>query len=156
MSEEQLKAFLEKVQADTSLQEKLKAAGDADAVAAIAKEAGFSISADDLTNAQSELYDQELEGVAGGLCGGEKFPVELNQTKEGSRYKKFPMSGLELNQTSLHTQTPCYHRGFLLLQSHQKPHKSSLQYLAPLTTKQSALSPTQSPNPSTKNTRQSK
>ena len=67
MSEEQLKAFLEKVQVDTSLQEKLKAAVDADAVTAIAKEAGFSISADDWKNAQSELSDEELEGVAGGL-----------------------------------------------------------------------------------------
>ena len=66
MSEEQLKAFLEKVKADTSLQEKLKAAADANAVAAIAKEAGFSISADDLAKAQSELSDEELEGVAGG------------------------------------------------------------------------------------------
>ncbi|MDC0261214.1 Nif11-like leader peptide family RiPP precursor, partial [Synechococcus sp. AH-551-N17] len=44
----------------------LKAAADANAVTAIAKEAGFSISADDLTNAQSELSGQELEGVAGG------------------------------------------------------------------------------------------
>ena len=69
MSEEQLKAFLEKVQGDTSLQEKLKAAADSDAVLAIAKEAGFSISADDLTKAQSELSDQELEGVAGGKAG---------------------------------------------------------------------------------------
>ena len=67
MSEEQLKAFLEKVKGDTSLQEKLKAAADADAVAAIAKDAGFSISADDLTKAQSELSDEELEGVAGGF-----------------------------------------------------------------------------------------
>ena len=67
MSEEQLKAFLEKVQADTSLQEKLKAAADANAVVEIAKEAGFSISADDLTKAQSELSEQELEGVAGGF-----------------------------------------------------------------------------------------
>ena len=66
MSEEQLKAFLEKVKADTSLQEKLKAASDADAVVAIAKDAGFSISADDLKNAQSELSDEELEGAAGG------------------------------------------------------------------------------------------
>ena len=70
MSEEQLKAFLEKVKGDTSLQEKLKAAADANAVAAIAKEAGFSISADDLTKAQSELSDQELEGVAGGTLLG--------------------------------------------------------------------------------------
>ena len=66
MSEEQLKAFQEKVQGDTSLQEKLKAAADADAVAAIAKEAGFSISSDDLAKAQSELSEEELEGVAGG------------------------------------------------------------------------------------------
>ena len=72
MSEEQLKAFLEKVKGDTSLQEKLKGAADANAVAAIAKEAGFGISADDLTQAQSELSeeelsDEELEGVAGGF-----------------------------------------------------------------------------------------
>ena len=61
MSEEQLKAFLEKVKADTSLQEKLKAASDADALVAIAKEAGFSISTDDLKKAQSEVSDAELE-----------------------------------------------------------------------------------------------
>ena len=69
MSEEQLKAFLEKVKGDTSLQEKLKAAADVDAVTAIAKEALFSISAYDLKNAQvTELSDEELEGVAGGYC----------------------------------------------------------------------------------------
>ena len=67
MSEEQLKAFLEKVKTDSSLQEKLKAASDADAASAIAKEAGFSISADEFTKAQStELSAEELEGVAGG------------------------------------------------------------------------------------------
>ena len=66
MSEEQLKAFLEKVKADTSLQDKLKATADADAVLAIAKEAGFMISAEDLTKAQSEVSDEELEGAAGG------------------------------------------------------------------------------------------
>tara|TARA_Y100000589_G_C26924813_1_gene535918 strand:- start:435 stop:674 length:240 start_codon:yes stop_codon:yes gene_type:complete len=68
MSEEQLKAFLEKVNADTSLQEKLKAA-DNNAILDIAKEAGFNISADDLQKAQStKLSDEELEGVAGGTC----------------------------------------------------------------------------------------
>ncbi len=66
MSEEQLKAFLEKVKGETSLQEKLKAAAAANAVAAIAKEAGFSISADDITKDQSELTEVELEGMAGG------------------------------------------------------------------------------------------
>ena len=66
MSEEQLKAFLEKVKADTSLQEKLKTANDADAAVAIAKEAGFMISSDDITKAQSGLSEEELECVAGG------------------------------------------------------------------------------------------
>ena len=74
MSEEQLKAFLEKVKSDSSLQEKLKAASDADAVVAIAKEAGFNISADELTKAQStELVDSELETVAGGGFHATKF-----------------------------------------------------------------------------------
>ena len=68
MSEEQLKAFLEKVQGDSNLQEKLKAA-DNNAILDIAKEAGFNISADDLQKAQStKLSDEELEGVAGGTC----------------------------------------------------------------------------------------
>ena len=66
MSEEQLKAFIAKVQADTSLQEQLKEEG-ADVVA-IAKEEGFSISADDLQlkKAQNEISDEALEGLAGG------------------------------------------------------------------------------------------
>ena len=71
MSEEQLKAFIEKVQGDDSLQEKLKAAANPDVVVSIAKEAGFSISADDLKNAPSELSDDELENVAGGAA---KYP----------------------------------------------------------------------------------
>lgn len=65
MSEEQLKAFLEAVKADAGLQEKLKAAADADAVVAIAKAAGFVISADNLKRIQAELSDEELERVAG-------------------------------------------------------------------------------------------
>ena len=48
MSEEQLKSFLEKVKSDTELQEKLKAAVSAEATVEIAKEAGFSITAEDI------------------------------------------------------------------------------------------------------------
>ena len=66
MSEKQLKAFLEKVQGDISLQEKLKAAKDADAVGEIAKAAGFAISAEELKKAQAEISEEELEGIAGG------------------------------------------------------------------------------------------
>ena len=91
MSEEQLKAFLEKVKADTSLQEKLKAAASPEAAVEIAKEAGFAITAEDIQSMQSsttELSDEELEGTAGGgsrgfcsylatasECGGCPFPV---------------------------------------------------------------------------------
>ena len=73
MSEEQLKAFLEKVKDDTSLQEKLEAARDADAVVAIAKAAGFVISADDLKQAQAEVSDEELEVASGGMSDEEKM-----------------------------------------------------------------------------------
>ena len=66
MSEEQLKAFWEAIQADPSLQEKLRAATDADSIASIAKEAGFEITADEIKEAQSKLSDEQLDGVAGG------------------------------------------------------------------------------------------
>ena len=64
MSEEQLKAFIAKVQADTLLQEQLKAEG-ADVVA-IAKAAGFAITEAEIKAFQArDLSDEELEGVAG-------------------------------------------------------------------------------------------
>ncbi|WP_114993687.1 Nif11-like leader peptide family natural product precursor [Synechococcus sp. UW179A] len=79
MSEEQLKAFLEKVKGDTSLQEKLKAAASPEAAMDIAKEAGFSITAEDIQSMQSEsVNDEELEGVAGGkgnCCGRAKITL---------------------------------------------------------------------------------
>ena len=68
MSEEQFKVFLEKVKDDTSLQEMLKAVADVDAILAIAKEADFTISPDDLKQAQSEISEEELEGLAAAGC----------------------------------------------------------------------------------------
>ena len=72
MSEEQLNAFLEKVKTDASPQEKLKAAASPEAAIEIAKDAGFSITADDIQSMKSatvELSDEELEGAAGGYVG---------------------------------------------------------------------------------------
>ena len=73
MSEEQLNAFLEKVKGETTLQEKLNGAADSDAVVEIAKEAGFSITAEEtvgwflsMQSAKVELSDEQLEGLAGG------------------------------------------------------------------------------------------
>ena len=82
MSEDQLKAFLAALEADTGLQAKLKAAveGEIDtadetaAVLAIAKEAGFAITAADLLRNEAqnilELSDAELDAVTGGTIGG--------------------------------------------------------------------------------------
>ena len=81
MSEEQLKGFLEAVAADAELQEKLKAATDVEAVVAIAEAAGFVVSAEELEalvlQAQSEISEEELQGVAGGLqlANGEPWPT---------------------------------------------------------------------------------
>ncbi len=67
MTQEQLTALIAIAKGNTSLQEKLKAAADADAVVAIAKAAGFVISADDLKKSKAEVSDEELEGAAGGI-----------------------------------------------------------------------------------------
>ena len=52
------------MKADASLQDKLKGVTDPQAIIAIAKEAGFEISAESIQ--QQELSDQDLERVAGG------------------------------------------------------------------------------------------
>ena len=69
MSQDQLQAFQEAVKADAGLQEQLKAASDVDAVVAIANEAGFMISTENLKRAQPEISEaeEELAGVSGGL-----------------------------------------------------------------------------------------
>ena len=69
MSEEQLKAFLEKVKSDAELQEKLKAAITPEAALQITKDAGFAITTEDIQLMQSqsrEVSDNELEAAAGG------------------------------------------------------------------------------------------
>ena len=73
MSLEQLKAFLEKVKGDPSLQDKLKAAKSPEDVVGIAKEHGFEFTADKIT----ELSEEEVEGVAGGTCHCSSY--NLNQ-----------------------------------------------------------------------------
>jgi predicted ribosomally synthesized peptide with nif11-like leader len=70
MSGEQLKAFWEAIQADANLQQKLQGVTEPDAIAQIAKDAGFAISADELKKAQEELSDEQLEHVAGGRMSG--------------------------------------------------------------------------------------
>ena len=68
MSEEQLKDFMEAVKEDAGLQELLKAAGDSDAVVAIAKTAGFVISAEELNGSRLEVSEKDLEVLVGGTA----------------------------------------------------------------------------------------
>ena len=74
-----------------SLQDKLKSAADADEVEDIAREAGFSISTDDLKKAQSEVSEEELEGAAGGVkedthCWAWKSACLCNTQETGAFY----------------------------------------------------------------------
>ena len=72
MSEDQIQALINAVKSDSTLEERLRAAADLDAVVAIAKKAGFVITKEEVINAQAqhsaaeELTDEELDGVAGG------------------------------------------------------------------------------------------
>ena len=66
MSEEQLKGFLKKVQADPELKQKLEAATSLEDLVDTAKAAGFIIADDDLKKLESEVSVEELEAAAGG------------------------------------------------------------------------------------------
>ena len=105
MSEEQLKAFLEKVKADTNIQEKLKAAASPEAAIEIAKEAGFAITAEDFQSMQSApdrdselegMSDSELEGAAGGrgcpMCGRTPTLPQLNSVSCRGPHTSIPRS----------------------------------------------------------------
>ena len=65
MSEEQLKVFWEAIQADTGLRQKLQGVTEPDAVAAIAKEAGFMITTEELQRAQAEISEAGLDWILG-------------------------------------------------------------------------------------------
>ena len=76
MSQDQLIAFAEALKADSSQLDKVNSAKDADAVVAIAKDLGFSITAEELENliqknmedSEEELTVEQLEAVAGGAA----------------------------------------------------------------------------------------
>ena len=115
MSAEQLTAFWAAVEVDEGLQEKLKGARDADAVVAIAEGAGFVISAEELqSEAERELSDDELEAWLGATdvpCLGWGL-----QTAEAPNSTRLGKGGLR-RPACLIPPSPCYRRGFLILQS---------------------------------------
>ena len=68
MSDAQLKAFWDAIQSDSALQQKLQGVTDPGVIVDIAKEAGFTISVEELEQAQMKLSDEQLDGAAGGFC----------------------------------------------------------------------------------------
>ena len=71
MSEEQLKAILEKIKSDTELKDKLSASMSLEEALSISQEAGFSITPEDVESMKTEVIsDFELENAAGGYRRG--------------------------------------------------------------------------------------
>lgn len=64
----QLTEFLKEVQSNPELLAKLKAANNPNEIAAIANDAGFPLSSEELSRADSVVTENELESMAGGLC----------------------------------------------------------------------------------------
>ncbi len=77
MLEEQLSALLAKLKEDEGLLEKFNGEANLDSALAIAKAAGFVISAEDLQS-QRELSDEELEGVAAGTLDPHYFRNDVS------------------------------------------------------------------------------
>ena len=76
MSEEQLKAFLEIVKLDDSLQVRIKQSSNVDQFVTLAKELGYIFSVDDLKALIDEaLSDDDLNEVRGGRGGNAETNV---------------------------------------------------------------------------------
>ena len=74
-----LKAFFAKLETDADLQAKARALQDSTAdervagLCALAADAGFTVTAEDLKSAAAELDDQSLRAVVGGICESSGF-----------------------------------------------------------------------------------
>lgn len=81
MSEDQLKALLDKIKSDPAFREQLRGARDLDSLMENARQAGFDIAKEDLVKYQSEgnpadLSDSELESVSGGMLTPDSWALE--------------------------------------------------------------------------------
>ena len=112
---ENLKNFLEAVSKDEALAEKLGKEADNKAIIAAAKELGFALTEADFVQEPEELYDDELDAVAGGTSvncscalggGGAKdhndktcacVAVGLGYSKNGDQRCFCPMAGFGYN-----------------------------------------------------------
>ena len=68
MSIESAKAFIEKMKTDEDFNQKVKGCKDAEERMAFVKEAGFDFTSEELKEVSENLSDDDLDGVAGGIC----------------------------------------------------------------------------------------
>lgn len=68
MTQEQLNAFVVKLEGDRNLQEKIKAAKSSQEVVNAVKAEGFAISANDI-NQTAQISEEELEATSAGQFG---------------------------------------------------------------------------------------
>ena len=78
---ENMKKFLEAVSQEKEFTEKLTKAETVEAVIALAKEKGFTLTAEDLKPQAGELNDDELDAVAGGedSAGSGRYPIYITR-----------------------------------------------------------------------------
>ena len=87
MSEDQLRAFLEKVESDSVMHEKLKEAETPQEAIKIAEAAGFLITEDDLQD-EGELSLEELETAAGAGFFGKFFKSGFFERRKKPRPRR--------------------------------------------------------------------
>ena len=90
MSVEQFSALLAQLQADPGLKEKLSGAADLDAALAIAKDAGFDVTPDDLNNdqaSQGSISAEELAAISGGKESIKEIAADNWKTAKEFRYQ---------------------------------------------------------------------
>ena len=86
MSLDHAKAFIEKMKSDKAFSDVIMAIEDIDARLAAASDAGFEFTENELKLLQSQLTDDELDGVSGGDADARCYTKDLS----GRCYAKGP------------------------------------------------------------------
>ncbi len=69
MSIDHAKAFLQELAGNEALKLRILSCTSAEERLNIAKETGFEFTAEEFSDARSQLFDDELDAVSGGECG---------------------------------------------------------------------------------------
>jgi predicted ribosomally synthesized peptide with nif11-like leader len=99
MSSANITAFFDKARTDETLAGKIQAlyaeaAATAQALSALAAEIGISLSPEDLHSSASELSDDALSGVAGGMAGEGMGAIDYVNPPAPERISKYTRDGI--------------------------------------------------------------